>query len=107
MTDPYYSESHRDRFNLLLHLFAVPLFWLATFAALTFAAMGAWSNLAWASAGFGVSLGLQAMGHKREKVPPRAFTGPLDFITRIFREQFHRFPALVLNGQWWRNFRGG
>lgn len=100
-----YSASHRDRANLLIHLFAVPLFWLASIMALTFTAMGAWSKLAWAFAGLGVSLGLQGIGHRREQHPPKAFSGPLDFVTRIFREQFYRFPAFLLGGGWWHNLR--
>lgn len=105
MKDREYADSHQDRINLLIHLLAVPLFWLASLMALTFAAMGAWEKAVWALAALGISLGLQAIGHKRESVPPRPFNGALDFLSRIFREQFYRFPAFLLGGAWWRNLR--
>ena len=41
MIDLEYSASHSDRVNLLIHLLAVPLFWLASIMALTMTAMRA------------------------------------------------------------------
>lgn len=105
MNPVQYADSHGDRLNLLIHLLAVPLFWLGTLGFVTFATMGFWSYTAGTLVMPAVSLALQGFGHKREQVPPAPFAGPLDFVTRIFAEQLVRFPAFVLTGRWWRNFR--
>ena len=100
-----YARSHADRVNLLIHLLAVPMFWLASISGITFLAMALWIHAGWAALALAAALGFQAIGHKRERLPPEPFSGPVDFVTRIFSEQFLRFPGFVLSGDWWRNFR--
>ena len=101
----HYARSHGDRVNLLIHVIAVPLFWVAT--ALFFAGLFT-LDLQRSTTGFAVlavSLGLQGVGHHREALPPAPFQGPVDFVTRIFIEQFWRFPTFVLSGNWLKQWR--
>ena len=100
-----YAASHRDRVNLLVHLLAVPLFSVATIVMLLALVEGQLRLGATGFALLAVSLGLQGIGHKREGMLPTPFQGPFDFLTRIAKEQFWRFPRFVLSGRWWANFR--
>ncbi len=98
-----YDRNHRNRFNLLIHFVAVPLF----IAGALYATRALFSQQ-WLAAGVGlicmiVGFALQAIGHKREAEKPIPFEGPLDFIGRIFIEQFITFPRFVLTGGWVRN----
>ena len=100
-----YSGNHRHRVNLLIHIVAVPLFWLGIVAFIG------------AIAGFGVrlvligavlasaSLLLQNFGHKQEIQKPEPFLGFDDFISRFVVEQLITFPRFVLSGDWLRNLR--
>jgi uncharacterized membrane protein YGL010W len=99
-----YSAKHRNRTNLLLHIFVVPLFDAAMFI-LVFALIS-WlfvlAGLALACMLF--SMILQGRGHKFEKESPAPFAGALDFPTRFLAEQWITFPRFVLSGSWYRNF---
>jgi hypothetical protein len=100
-----YREGHRDRGNLLLHIVAVPLFWLGLLA-LGSGAIG--GRAAWTASGLvamAVSLGLQGRGHRRERVEPVAFEGPWDAISRLLLEQLWTFPRFVLSGGFARALR--
>ena len=98
-----YAERHQDKFNLWLHLYAVPAFiagiLAAVFHVLSLNPLGALISLAFAAIAFLV----QGLGHKREKMAPQPFDGPVDFLQRIFAEQFVTFPRFVLSGGWMRN----
>jgi hypothetical protein len=98
-----YSAAHRNRTNLLLHLVAVPLFMSATL--MTVYAMVGLSLPALAAAAlcFIASLIIQGRGHKLEATPPEPFNGGLDFILRLFAEQWITFPRFVLTGGWFEN----
>jgi hypothetical protein len=95
---------HTHRSNLLIHLFAVPLFvvgHLFLVAAIVFS---------WWAAVVGllcivVSLALQGFGHslERQQVPP--FTGPRDFTRRLYAEQFCNFWRFLFLGQWYAHLR--
>lgn len=98
-----YSRSHRDRANLLIHMVGVPLFIAGTLAFATQAARAQWFGAAVAVAAAVVAFAVQGIGHKRERVAPEPFTGPGDFVARVFAEQFITFPRFVLMGQWARN----
>ena len=98
-----YSRNHRDRVNLLIHMVAVPGFIAGTLAALMQVLNGRWFGVSVALIVAVVSFALQGMGHKRELIAPEAFTGPGDFVARVFVEQFVTFPRFVLTGQWARN----
>jgi hypothetical protein len=99
-----YPAKHRDRANLLLHLFAVPLFHVASFL---FAAGCFMLSLPVAGVGLGlgiVSLILQGRGHRREPERPSPFHGASDFLLRFLAEQWITFPRFVFSGGWQRNF---
>ncbi|MEQ1438143.1 terminase [Fontimonas sp. SYSU GA230001] len=102
-----YAERHRDRVNLLIHIVAVPLFWIGSINALgallfsgLFAALGGLLLMA-------LSLFAQGIGHDREALQPQAFAGAWDFVRRIVAEQFITFPRFVLSGGWLRNLEAG
>jgi hypothetical protein len=94
---------HRNGTNLIIHLFAVPLFGVGHLLLLA-AVFSPW----WL-AGLGllcvvVSLALQGVGHslERQKVPP--FTGGRDFVRRLYAEQFCNFWRFLFSGQWYASF---
>lgn len=99
-----YSAGHKDRTNLLIHLFAVPLFILATvgliYALSSLAIIPGVISLI----GLVASLALQGTGHSLESVPPEPFDGALDFARRLLAEQWITFPRFVLSGGWFRNY---
>ena len=100
-----YARVHRSRTNLLIHIVVVPLFVLGNVGLVvafleTSAALGAVSL-----ATMLVSVVLQGHGHKQEQLPPEAFTGPANAISRIFLEQWVTFPRFVLSGKWFRALR--
>ena len=39
-------------------------------------------------------------GHRLEPVPPEPFSGPLNFVSRLFLEQWVTFPRFVITGGW-------
>lgn len=100
-----YTAKHRDRGNLLLHAFAVPLFLVSTLALLVALVTREGAGAIAAVAGMGVSVALQGRGHRREREAPTPFDGAGDFVTRFFVEQWVTFPRFVLSGGWLRNFR--
>ena len=99
-----YAKYHQDKGNLLIHIFAVAVFWLGA-AALIFGIvrLSLLSVLLAFLALFG-SLVFQSIGHKREANPPVPFTSKIDFIKRFLCEQFITFPRFVLTGGWFRSF---
>ena len=95
-----YPKYHQSRANLLIHIFAVPLFLVGTIGLVT--AVAQLSLLL-----FGVSIGcmivavaLQGRGHRLEPVPTEPFSGPLNFVSRLVLEQWITFPRFVLSGGW-------
>jgi hypothetical protein len=98
-----YSGAHRNRTNLLIHIVAVPLFMSATLLALYSLIRFSLPTLAGAALCFLVSLILQGRGHKLEATAPEPFKGGLDFILRLFAEQWITFPRFVLTGGWFEN----
>jgi phage terminase small subunit len=98
-----YAAKHRNQNNLLLHIFAVPLFQLGTLA-LLYAVIKLSLVLVIVSAGaMLISLVLQARGHKLESEMPAPFEGKGDFPSRFLAEQWITFPRFVLSGGWLRN----
>jgi phage terminase small subunit len=101
-----YPRYHRHRGNLVLHLFAVPAFIVAS---LCFAASILTGHLFLAALSLVAMAGafaLQGVGHGREETPSVPFEGPTDTVSRIFVEQFVTFPWFVLSGEWSRAYRG-
>ena len=100
-----YPKAHRHRTNLLLHIATAPLFLAGTVllvaSALTLSGLTAILGLA----GILAALVAQGRGHKLESVPPAPFTGPWNFMARLFLEQWITFPRYVLTGGWRRAWR--
>lgn len=100
-----YPKYHQSRSNLLIHIVAVPLFLLGTIAL-------AWTIAERSLLLLGVAIGcivvavvLQRRGHRLEAVQPAPFSGPLNFVSRVFFEQWVTFPRFVLSGGWLAAFR--
>jgi Protein of unknown function (DUF962) len=102
-----YSQYHRNRANLLLHVFVVPLFWLGTLLLIAAAVRLHWVYLAAGAGCSVVSVAVQGRGHKLEPVPPAPFTSPWNFLGRLVFEQWITFPRFLLSGGWQRNYAAG
>ena len=100
-----YPRFHKNRTNLLLHIVVVPIFVLGVIYSVVAAIQGRWLAAALSLLLPLVSLAIQGVGHKKEPNPPLPFEGPGEFVTRIFTEQFYRFPKFVLSGEWLRALR--
>ena len=100
-----YPRFHKNRTNLLLHIVVVPLFVLGVVYAVVAASQGRWLAALLSLLLPVFSLAVQGVGHKKEPNPPLPFDGPGEFLTRIFTEQFYRFPKFVLSGDWLRAVR--
>ncbi|NNE20129.1 MAG: DUF962 domain-containing protein [Myxococcales bacterium] len=100
-----YPRFHKNRTNLLLHIVVVPLFVLGVVYAVVAAIQGRWFAALLSLLLPLVSIAIQGVGHKKEPNPPLPFEGPGEFFTRIFTEQFYRFPKFVLSGEWLRALR--
>jgi hypothetical protein len=92
-----YPGAHRDRRNLLLHLFTNPLFLIGTCALLGSPLLGMRAAVG------GVVLlvlviAIQGRGHKKETTAPARFRGPGDVLARFFAEQWITFPRYVFSG---------
>jgi hypothetical protein len=98
-----YARYHQDRTNLLLHVFAVPLFLLANVLLVVAAVSLSLMLLVAAMAGIVLSLVIQGRGHRLEPIPPEPFTGPANVVGRLFLEQWVTFPRFVLSGGWSHN----
>jgi hypothetical protein len=99
-----YPDGHTDRANLVLHALMVPLFLAGTLALLASPVLGA-RLAACGAASMVVAVAAQGRGHKREKVAPVPFRGPLDVVARLFLEQWVTFPRFVLTGAFARAWR--
>lgn len=101
-----YPRFHQDRANLTIHMVVVPTFVVGALGALWSLAAGRWLSAAALALLPVLSVAAQGVGHKREVNPTVPFRGPADFIARILKEQFYRFPRFVLSGGWLRAWRG-
>ena len=105
MSDENYSRFHRNRINLLIHVFAVPMFLLANVSFVAGLLQLDGTRIV-VSVGFvALSLGVQKLGHSMESTPPEPFAGAGDFLRRVYSEQFSRFWVFVFDGGWLRNWR--
>ena len=98
-----YAKYHQNTTNLLLHIFAVPLFIVTNVLLIVAVVNVSLGLLALAVLGIVVSVIVQGRGHKLERVPPEPFTGPANVLGRLFFEQWVTFPRFVLSGGWSRN----
>lgn len=102
-----YPRYHTSRANLLLHIVAVPIFYIGTLSLLVGILKFSAALAVVGAAGMLGSMIAQGRGHRWEAVPPEPFSGPGNFIGRLLLEQWINFPRFVLSGKWWRNYRGG
>lgn len=95
---------HTRTTNLLTHLFAVPLFVLGHVLLVAGIFFDKWLLVA----GLGcvvVSLVLQKYAHSLEPEQPHPFTGPRDFVRRLYAEQFFNFWRFLFSGKWYASLR--
>lgn len=97
-----YAHFHSNRINLVIHALMVPVFVVSALALIGSLIAEWWRGAMALTAGPVLSLALQGFGHRRETNPPIPFAGPGNFLGRILAEQFFRFPAFVLSGEWKR-----
>jgi len=95
-----YPKYHQSRVNLLIHIVAVPLFLLGTVALVLAAIQLSLVLLAVAIGCIVAAVALQGRGHRLEPVPPEPFSGPLNFVSRLFLEQWVTFPRFIITGGW-------
>jgi predicted permease len=99
-----YSEAHRNKTNLIVHLFAVPMF-IAAILGIAIAIFYHSLLIGVASlSAIALSLALQGKGHSLEQRRASPFIGIQDFVSRMLVEQFVTFPRFFLTGGWSKNF---
>jgi hypothetical protein len=95
---------HRSARNLVIHLFAVPLFVFGHVLALTGVLLG-WRLTLAGILGVVISIAAQGFGHSLERQQVHPFTGPQDFLRRLYAEQFYNFWRFLFSGQWYMNLK--
>jgi hypothetical protein len=100
-----YPRYHQSHANLLIHIVAVPVFLIGTIALVVAAVQGSIAVFAVSIGCILVAVAAQGRGHRIEPVPPEPFSGPLNFVARLFFEQWVTFPRFVLSGGWSRALR--
>ena len=96
--------THRNATNLLIHLFAVPLFVIGNVLVIAGIVFNSWFLLA-APLCIVVSLALQKFGHSLEQTQAPAFLSPRDVLRRMYAEQFCNFWRFLPSGQWQASFK--
>jgi len=100
-----YTTYHHSRFNLLIHIVAVPLFLAGNIGLIAAIFKGApWAAIV-SLAAMVLSIAVQGRGHLAEAVPSVPFTSPANAVSRILLEQWITFPRFVLSGGWLRALR--
>ena len=102
-----YPKYHQARTNLVTHIVAVPLFLFGTITLVASALRLSLVLLVLAIGCIVLAVALQGRGHRLEPVPPEPFSGPLNFVSRFFLEQWVTFPRFALSGGWGAALRKG
>ena len=100
-----YPRYHQSRVNLLIHIAAVPLFLVGTVGLIVAVVQFSVAILAIAIGCIIVAVAAQGRGHRLEPIPPEPFSGPINFVARLFFEQWVTFPRFVFSGGWGRALR--
>ena len=95
---------HTNAANLLIHVFAVPLF-VAGHVLLLAAIVSSWWLLVVGLLCIIAAIALQGVGHSLEPQQVHPFTGPRDFVRRLYAEQFCNFWRFLFSGQWYASLR--
>jgi len=95
-----YNKYHKSRINLWVHIFAVPVFILATFSLVNSIINLNVFLLICSIILMLVSIVMQGIGHKKEEIPTVPFTGVKNAVVRILLEQLYTFPKFVISGKW-------
>ncbi len=101
-----YPDNHADRRNLLIHIFANPMFLFGNLLVIS-APFTHWTSAVSGLVSTAVAMILQGRGHRLEKVEPKPFHGPLDVLKRIVVEQWITFPRYVISGKFAAAWRAG
>jgi len=97
-----YTEFHRSKLNLVMHIVLVPGFICANLYLIYSLINGRYMFALLSLAIMVLSIALQGVGHKQEAQPSIPFTSALNAVSRLLVEQWINFPRFVLNGSWWR-----
>jgi hypothetical protein len=95
---------HEHAANLLIHLFAVPLFVTGNFLLIAGLIFG-WGLLLAGFLSIAASLAMQKFGHSLERNQVHSFDGSRDFVRRLYAEQFFNFWRFLLSGKWYASLR--
>ncbi|MFZ6801226.1 terminase [Undibacterium sp. Di24W] len=97
-----YTEFHRSKLNLLMHIILVPGFICANLYLIFSLINGRYLLALLSLASMGLSIALQGLGHKQEAQPSIPFIGAINAVSRLLIEQWINFPRFVISGGWWR-----
>jgi len=95
---------HTNTANLVIHLFAVPLFVIGHFLLIAGVILNFWILSAGILSVI-ISLLLQNFGHSLEANKVHPFTGWRDVLRRLYAEQFCNFWRFLFSGHWLKSFR--
>lgn len=101
-----YLKFHQSRKNLLIHIIFVPVFIIGF---VSFLLSLFWLDLISAVSSLlimALSIGLQGLGHGKERIPAEPFTSFNNGVIRILLEQLYTFPKFVLTGKWVEALQG-
>ena len=101
-----YAARHRSRFNLAIHIVAVPVFMLGCVAVVSGVLRLSAGTIVSGLVAMIVPVALQGVGHRFEADQPAPFAGFVDFAKRFFVEQWVTFPRFVLSGRYFSNLVG-
>ena len=91
---------HRNTRNLVIHIVAVPLFVLGHVLLFGGVLASGWLAVAGLLC-IVASIAVQGFGHSLERQQVHPFTGPRDFLRRLYAEQFFNFWRFLFSGQWY------
>src|SRR5438309_11480670 len=94
-----YSDGHRNRANLLVHILTQPIFLIGTLMIPYGLTVAPWWYLVAGPLLMVAAIGIQGRTHRMEQTAPVPFRGPLDVVGRIFFEQWVNFPRYLLSGR--------
>jgi len=86
-----YASVHQHWGNIVIHIISVPFFMASVLIGVLRLLSGDLVAVAASIVIAVMAIALQGIGHQLEANSPPPFAGPLDFLKRIFNEQFCRF----------------